>query len=169
MSVFFALGGGCVFDQSGVPDTIAGAVDAAVGAGDGTTGPSVSDAQPVTFADAALCRDDDGDQFQIVGVPGSSCGENLDCDDRDPLAYPGQPDFFTVPRTGGGFDFNCDGNEERSDTEVGSDCGWDWWDCVGTGWVGSAPACGQEGTWHRCEDSGGCRETERVMRTMSCR
>jgi hypothetical protein len=171
-SVILAAHSGCVFDESGVPDSVAGLTDALPGGSDtspdGTDAISPVDAGPP--GDAALCLDQDGDQFQVVGVPGSVCGETLDCDDRDQFAYPGQPEFFITERTSGGFDYNCDGTEEPIDTTTGSDCGWDWWDCEGTGWIdGGPPACGQQGTWHVCEDDGGCRETERMMVTMACR
>lgn len=159
---------GCSFDTSGVPsevardasggpDAVGGTgVDAAVGDGGGP------DAQPVA------CLDRDGDQFQTVGIPGSECGALLDCDDLDPSAYPGQPDYFDVPRVSGGFDYDCDGTEAQLDTSEGSRCGWDWWDCVGTGWTAGVPACGQSGAYHVCRDQGGCNEVSAGITLMQC-
>ena len=104
-----------------------------------------------------------------MGIPGSDCGEQLDCDDQDGSAYPGQPDFFDVPRSSGGYDYDCDGVETRIDTREGSNCGWDWFDCVGTGWTGGVPACGESGTFHVCQSGGGCNEVSSSTIKMKCK
>ncbi len=156
---------GCSFDPSGVPSDVAR--DAA-GLGDAKRGGSGADAN-APDATPTPCKDTDGDQYQVVGIPGSACGETLDCDDLDGNAYPGQPEFFDVPRVQGGYDYDCDGAETPQDTSEGGDCHWDWWDCVGTGWVGGVPACGEPGVFHVCRDDGGCKETSAATVRMKCK
>ncbi len=156
---------GCTFDPSGVPGEVAG--DGGRG-GDALRGPG-TDARAVDATPAA-CLDGDGDQFQTVGVPGSECGDLLDCDDQDPLAYPGQPDYFDSPRLSGGYDYDCDGVETPVDTTEGRDCFWDWFDCAGTGWTDGVPGCGQAGRYHVCKSRNGrCREDAADILTMPCK
>lgn len=160
---------GCRFDEAGLPGSgrdAAGSADADL---------DVRDARLVepdgASSDAAApCTDHDGDDF-YVAAGGADCGELLDCDDFDALAFPGQSEFFTEARVSGGFDYDCDGEETPElDTTAGGDCYWDWFTCEGSGWYGGVPACGTEGIWHVCSASGiECRESDANLQTMPCR
>jgi len=162
------LVGGCAFDERGVPGGLAGA-DARM-PGDGASGGADAATTDAGSPDAAVpCADRDHDGFFVVAIPDSDCGDQLDCDDGDDRAFPGQTDYFSTPRTSGGFDFNCDGNQTPIDTTQGGACQTDWWSCTGTGWVGGVPDCGNPGTYHTCEDQGGCTETSSVNTAMACR
>lgn len=67
-----------------------------------------------------------------------------DCDDNDNRAFPGQTQYFSTPRTSGGFDFNCDGNEALQNTRIdpqqcicnGNVCS------LSRGWKDTIPSCG---------------------------
>jgi len=146
-------------------------LDGGGGSGDGAPRSDAAsdafDAQP--DASPAPCVDGDLDGFMVVNLEGSECGQVLDCDDAEPNAFPGQSIFFDLPRASGGFDYDCNGSEEKFDTEAGGTCQTDWWTCTGTGWDQGVPACGELGNWHRCEDSGGCNETESMTIRMPCR
>jgi hypothetical protein len=160
---------GCQFDASGQTGD-----DGQGGFGlDGAApGPGPDAAAPDAGAPDAVvpCADDDGDGFAVARSEGAECGD-ADCDDSDADVYPGQPGAFTLPSNSGSFDFNCDGVEEKlSDPTAGGECHLDWFTCVGTGWVGGVPACGEAGVWHRCE--GGflsCTEAEAIAAAMPCR
>jgi hypothetical protein len=45
-----------------------------------------------------------------------------DCDDADANAFPGQTAYFDVPRTGGSFDYNCDGSQTKQYGTVSGNC-----------------------------------------------
>jgi len=158
----------CQFDEGGIPHPVGGADS-------GTTvdTPSPADAAvPDAYRPDATppCVDDDGDSYPAGEVPGVDCGPTSDCDDTDPRAHPGQQDYFDTPRTSGGFDFDCDGLESPLDTAQGFECAWDWFYCAGTGWLGTVPACGQEGTYHWCQpDWERCEEASVQTGRMPCR
>lgn len=164
----------CQFDESGLravydSGTVSPVADSSVqplaDAGD-----TSADAPPPPDASLAPCVDSDGDTFLVVNLPGAECPGPLDCDDTDPDAYPGQESYYDHQRASGGYDYDCDGNETRLNTTAGGNCRWDWWSCVGTGWVGGVPTCGNVGSWHSCEDVGGdCQETSSVTAMMACR
>lgn len=127
-----------------------------------------ADGGPTDFDATPACIDGDGDGF---AVPGGSleCGP-LDCDDDDERAFPGQEQFFAAPRPSGSFDFNCDGDEERSLQTDGQTCHWRWFSCRGSGWVAEPPTCGGAGEYHECDDVGlQCVEVDRATLTMACR
>ena len=79
----------------------------------------------VYFADA------DGDGFGDPATAVEACrapagtwvGRAGDCDDSDADAYPGQARWFTTPRRGGGFDYDCSGGEEQRYPEGSCTCG----------------------------------------------
>ncbi|HTM19616.1 MAG TPA: hypothetical protein VL172_03885 [Kofleriaceae bacterium] len=162
----FLLAASCQFDEGGVS---AGSGDAAP-ADAGTAGPDAR--ADANRADAAVpCTDRDGDGFLAVGILGSYCGEDadLDCDDDDARAFPGQGEYYDTPRTHGGYDFDCDGVDEHLDDTKGGECRSEWWNCGGTGWVAGIPDCGGQGSWHVCEDtSDGCVETSSTNTRMAC-
>jgi hypothetical protein len=100
--------------------TMGGAGGAMVGGAGGTGG--------------VICVDGDGDGQLPLG-----CDGGTDCDDTDKNAFDGQTLGFGVPRNGGGFDYDCDGQEtlflmQRSMCPTG---------CLQTGkWYKDAVACG---------------------------
>ncbi len=77
----------------------------------------VDDSLPTT----TYYRDADGDGFgdpddTLVSCRPSEVGyvtNDADCDDTDSDAFPGQTDFFDTPRNGGGFDYDCDEDDEQ--------------------------------------------------------
>ena len=95
--------------------------------------------------------DCDGDDFVSA-----FCSQGDDCDDSDPVAHPGQTAWFDVKRKDGqGFDYNCDGNEDREFSELA---------CGGLsnllcsqqadGFHKPAPPCGESGSFGKCKWSG---------------
>lgn len=81
------------------------------------------------YAPLELFDDGDNDSY-FGGAPIASCVgdaaldqwevlDAADCDDSDGDARPGQANYFTSQRNGGGWDYNCDGtDEERAVTDV---------------------------------------------------
>ncbi len=75
--------------------------------------------------------------------------DGTDCFDGNGDAHPGAPDWQTQHRGDGSYDFDCDGVEEKMETDLGS-C---YVDNVGlchlqqAGWVGGVPACGVTSNW----------------------
>jgi hypothetical protein len=75
-------------------------------------------------AAAILCyADADGDGYRSAtsqkSFVGATCpakwlpaSATIDCDDASADAYPGQSKYFTMPATGGGFDYDCSGTVE---------------------------------------------------------
>jgi hypothetical protein len=56
--------------------------------------------------------------------PGFPRATKTDCDDGDARAKPGQTMFFTSQRmTVGGYDFDCDGTQEKETVRAGATCG----------------------------------------------
>jgi len=101
--------------------------------------------------------DADGDGYGSSGsisaclCPQSGSSSNdLDCDDATSPAHPGQASFFTLPRAGGGFDYNCNGVEEKQFDEIATVCSIIN-ECSSFGWVSVAPDCGQAGTFRTCQ------------------
>lgn len=100
----------------------------------------------------------DGDQDGFGGS-GTACycdetypyteNNSNDCYDSNASTHPGQTGFFGVHRGDGGFDYDCNGTEEKQDTR-GYDCG-DLCviglDSVDQGWKGGTPTCGSTGSW----------------------
>jgi hypothetical protein len=122
-----------------------------------------------------LRRDEDGDGFGVgasrtgCAQPGWATGSD-DCDDKNPDAYPGQKQFFARPRTGaGGFDFNCDGNEEtESAATLLPDCP-SAKPCQGEGWSGVIARCGESAQYGVCEKVGPDCVAKVAAKVQSCR
>ena len=108
--------------------------------------------------------DADGDGFGVGAIdffcgPAAPAGRALqagDCCDSDSGAHPGQGAFFTTARACGGFDFNCDGAQEKqfavgNTCKTFGSCAASDLSCLGdpgdTGWSGSVPACGASATF----------------------
>lgn len=139
------------------------------GGADKDTGPDgPQNTQDAPGADAKPCThqtfydDADGDAFGDPAQPVVSCAappghvaNKLDCDDLDPAAHPGQNSFYTVPTKGeGDFDYDCDKQEEQEYAAFAS-CVWKASNCVGDGWSGAVPGCGQEGVFVECQKKSG--------------
>lgn len=160
----------CSFDPSGSgpgDDDQPAAPDARL---DG--GATAPDGGPTDDHDAApMCVDRDGDGYPWPNTPGASCGPDLDCDDDDEDAFPGQPNGFTEPTAAGSYDYDCDGAETPlAEQTLGGDCALDWFDCIGTGWMDTVPRCGELGVWHECSgDIFSCGEREQVAAKMPCK
>lgn len=74
-----------------------------------------------------------------------------DCDDHDSKVHPLQPSFYDFPRSNSSFDFNCDGIEEKSLTQLGVVAPLDTTHCfvASPGWIftSTIPECGQMGLY----------------------
>ena len=86
------------------------------------------------------------------GGPGFTATTNNDCDDNNGNAHPGQTSFFTVSRSNGTYDYNCDSASEKlyrgsaTCVEQFSGLACDPNPSSG-GWSGSEKACGASGNW----------------------
>jgi hypothetical protein len=85
-----------------------------------------------------------------------------DCDDADPVVHPGQTMYFTSPRSGGSFDYDCNGTDDPQYTRTGGvSCSGTGTVCTSTpgGWAGdTVPACGTVAQMQVCTYTmlGGC-------------
>jgi hypothetical protein len=115
------------------------------------------------------CVDSDGDGAWL-SLTGADCGPVIDCDDSDPRVHPNQTEHFATARNIGGYDFDCDGVETRANTEQGGQCGFEWFECKGTGWMVTVPDCGATGTYHECAAGFlSCNEAQSVVADQLCR
>ena len=112
-------------------------------------------------------RDDDGYDDEE-----GTCG-GTDCDDGDLLVNPGQTAFFSLPRSSGGYDYDCDDDEEPELDSI--DCSLiSLGDCGGEGFEGSQPECGQSASWIACTPGiptigAVCLANSDGLRTLRCR
>jgi hypothetical protein len=114
-------------------------------------------------------RDGDGDGYGAATA--DFCGASSpagyvlmsgDCCDTEANAKPGQASFFTGARTGcGGFDYNCDGSEDRQLTSAGYCYAADGMWFYESGWLNGVPSCGASAAYTES-----CRES---TRTQGCR
>lgn len=96
------------------------------------------------------CVDADVDQY-------STC--TGDCNDGNKDVHPNQAAFFTAPIPGSSsYDYNCSNTEEKQWPNP-VNCQVSGSTCVGDGWTGGVPACGQNGTWAACSKQGSCVTT----------
>jgi hypothetical protein len=112
------------------------------------------------------CCDCDGDGFD-----GPQCGGD-DCDDSDSRVFPGQELYFATETIGGGFDYDCDGSEEKEHTQATRCNLLDLGDCTTQpeGFLDPLPACGAPGEYGVCKsDLVGCSKDVQSLRTMRCR
>jgi len=107
-------------------------------------------------------KDADGDGFGNPASKVDACAQpvgfvanNLDCDDFDPAAHPGQTAFFNMPTKGTGtYDYNCDKVEQQELPDLVA-CVVSGMTCVGDGWAAAVPACGTVGVWTKCTKGSG--------------
>ena len=123
----------------------------------------------VGCANTTYYIDSDGDGYGSPAQKQEACippagyvANNLDCDDADPAARPGQLAFFNVPTKGTkSFDFNCDKVEEK-EHPLAVNCSPSGTGCTGDGWYTGVPSCGQSGSYAKCfKQSGmsGCSQS----------
>jgi hypothetical protein len=130
--------------------------------------------------------DSDGDLYG-TGAPLCLCSasglyqtrQGGDCDDGNSDARPLQGSWFSTPRAGGSYDYDCNGNAEQRYTAVAGACeliiSLNICSSPAAGYVGSVPACGASGTWATgCElrfgfDGIGCFRSGTSSRTQECR
>lgn len=105
---------------------------------------------------ATFYEDADGDGFgnpakTVKGctAPPGYVADGTDCADDEPRAFPGQTQFFHMPRPDGSYDFDCDGKSSIRLTQRAA-CEEDpaAHRCSAvSGWEGRVPDCGQAGEW----------------------
>ncbi len=119
------------------------------------------------------CRDADGDGFGDRGLTADSCAQPAgfvadcsDCFDAEGplgatarLVNPAQLAFFAAPYVDGtgstSFDYDCSGEEEDEFRESVSCNAVLMFECNTTrGWQGSAPGCGESGSFATCRGIG---------------
>ena len=106
------------------------------------------------------CTDRDRDSVD-------SC--NGDCDDGQREVFTGQKTYFDTPTRKGGFDYDCDGEEQPEYPSL-AECRAAGAGCEGDGWRDVVPACGQEATLMRCEKTGQkCSARPAGRQTQHCR
>lgn len=107
-------------------------------------------------------RDADKDGYGDPTLTVESClpppghvANGQDCDDKQAAVHPGQSAYFQLP-VGliGGYDYNCDGVEEKQYPALVS-CQQAGSTCVGDGWQVYVPACGLGGLFSTCKLSDG--------------
>ena len=98
---------------------------------------------PLGCQGGQCCVDVDKDAY-------SACSG--DCNDNDPLVNPKQTTFQTAP-SNGSYDYNCDSTEEQQYAALVS-CAMVAGVCTGSGWEGTVPACGVDGSFADCQKKG---------------
>jgi hypothetical protein len=168
-TALLALGVACGVDTSGTksdeaPVSNAGAVDAAPPTPGDDAAPEASppssplvdagpDAPADASADAANPCDQDGDGWYSV-----ACG-GRDCCDSDPDAYPNQRNYFAGATACGGWDYDCNGEENLEYGLVA--CQRSFSSCSGDGFMITTPGCGLQGDFVRCIAEGfSCRTAD---------
>lgn len=113
--------------------------------------------------------DQDGDGWAGTQVcyckpPNNASDFPEDCCDADPEAHPKQTKYFSEPRKWcGGYDYNCNGEEEYQFTSS----------CVEppctVGWFQPTPSCGKTGNW--CLNCSGCGSCigQTIQQKQKCR
>lgn len=119
--------------------TASGGGTQASGGSGGSGGSETSSGGSSGCSDPCDCDDD--------GALSKAC-DGDDCDDTDDRVKPGQAEYFTEPVDSVGFDYNCSGKLETNGESLscGLVCNEDE-----QGYLGSAPSCGNPGSWGRCK------------------
>jgi hypothetical protein len=126
----------------------------------------------------------------FCGTPSGWSANNSDCCDTEPLAHPGQTNFYAMARTGcGGYDYDCDSTETEADLVVKAckttialggtvcTCSYDGIGPFTPGWsLGVAPGCGASATYitactdtPMCTCGDICTVNSSMMKTQACR
>ena len=130
------------------------------------------------------CNNDSNDQGAVGGVawwidedgdgspgtmhffceqPAGAADNPVDCCDTDSDVYPGQTKYYANEHACGGFDYNCNEQDEPQ-YQI---------DCIGepceAGWFGSLPGCGETGNW--CLNCNGCGSCigQTIIQSQKCR
>jgi hypothetical protein len=117
----------------------------------GPTNAGSSGSSGPTTGTGGACCDCDGDHFHAEGT---TCGGN-DCDDHDPLVYPGEPTYYPTRAKNPaiGFDYDCSGQPDPDPAlNQTVNCGLIGLPCAANeGYLQQTPpACGMPGPWGKC-------------------
>ena len=138
----------------------------------GTGGSSASTSSASSTGSGVPCVGDGGpcdcDDDKVLAT---SCGTGGDCNDHDPLVFPGQLKFFKdkIAGSASDYDYDCSGKDEYESSTVIN--------CVGLncntmvmGWSVAAPACGASGKFGTCKVTGlaTCAEDIKGMQVQKC-
>lgn len=112
----------------------------------------------------------DGDGFDGI------VGGGTDCNDDDPLVFPGQPNYFADPSTHTPlYDYNCNGLEDKQLTQLASysessPFGLDFCTVTIIGWKDFVPNCGQYGNYFSTtmDSSSGTCASKTQLRQQFC-
>ena len=132
--------------------------------------PDCDDGDPRSFFATKMSADLDQDGFttsdDVQACGGQTpplgaqfgLGLGLDCYDENAGAFPGNPDYFTVERGDGSFDYNCDEQQQQlkldSDTVCACEVGDQTCFAIQSEMVGQIVRCGGDLTVMRC--AGAC-------------
>jgi hypothetical protein len=97
---------------------------------------------------------------------------SIDCDDENRTAFPGNIAWSTSSRSGGSFDYDCNGiSEPQLNVVSNGRCRVQETGpvrlCRDAGWVGAVPGCGVSGMYQQCNAVSCGIET--VVRIQACR
>ncbi len=133
------------------------------------------------FSPHDLFEDSDGDNYAGGPVLATCVGTdelvawrvlwNDDCDDTDGDAHPGQSNYFTSQRNGGGWDYNCNGSTDKRSIAYATGCAEDAADptiCVETGGSTRTGSCGASVDSDYCRASAPCDLVQDTT-TQACR
>lgn len=124
---------------------------------------------PSFYSPMNLYGDADNDD-SFGGAPIAGCvGEaqredwvplvDQDCDDTDSRAHPGQTNYYTGQRNSGGWDYDCNGSEDKRTYSDATGCAEDATDptlCVETGSANRTGDCGASVDTDRCPAAAPC-------------
>jgi hypothetical protein len=122
-------------------------------------------------------RDADGDGYGSPALSKAACSRppgyvdaGTDCDDADKRTHPGQQQFFGDKPSEGthAWDFDCDTKELQETPTTVACVSAGGGSCVGEGWVGAIPACGQPGEFATCK-KGNCSQEPSRTKVQACR
>lgn len=123
---------------------------------------------PALFAPLSMYADGDDDGY-AGGPPLAGCIgdavltawgvlEPLDCDDTDVDAHPDQTSYFTSPRNGGGWDYDCNGADDKRSVTDANGCSEnvDAGSCAVTGTTSRSGDCGAQVDADDCPAAPAC-------------
>lgn len=138
-------------------------------------------ANPGFYSPLNLYDDGDNDDSfggtPIAGCVGDGQREDWvplvdqDCDDTDSRAHPGQTNYYTGQRNSGGWDYDCNGSEDKRTYADATGCAEDTVDptvCVETGSANRTGNCGGSVDADRCPAAAPCALIQDTA-TQACR